>query len=94
FTLGNLLDIWGISLTPANFGPLQGTVGIYATPQTYWLCPSGPCYRPSNQYQAVDPSQWTSYQLYLHSVVWIVIGAQPDQPSSLPNIEWITGGGN
>ena len=94
FTLGNILDIWGVSLTPANFGPLNGTVGLYGT-SGYQACPStgGACYTGSNQYAAIPQGQWQSWPMYHMSVIWIVVGTQPTLPSDLPNIEWVAGGG-
>jgi hypothetical protein len=92
FTLGNLLDIWGISLTQNNFGPLVGPVTVYSTPQQVVLCGGGTaCYTPSSLYQQYNgnPAQ---INLYSHMAVWIVIGSpQPATPNALPNVEWING---
>jgi hypothetical protein len=95
FTLGDLLNVWGVSLSPTNFGPFSGQVGIYATAPQYGQCPPGPCYTGSNQYIAMtDSTQWTSIPLYHLTAIWIVVGQQPAQPSALPNIEWVNGGSN
>lgn len=91
FTFGNLLDIWGISISPANFGPFSGPVSIYATPQQQIPCGGGTaCYTPSSDYSLYtgDPTQ---IQLYSHMAIWIVIGTPPATPQALPNIEWYTG---
>lgn len=96
FTLADLLNVWGLSMTQSNFGPLVGPVSVYSTPDGYWQCNPGPCYRSSNQYQLVaDPGvQGQNVKLWMHSVIWIVVGTQPNRPASLPNIEWINGGGS
>jgi hypothetical protein len=35
WTLQTFFDIWGISISSTNFGPLKGPVQIYATPSNY-----------------------------------------------------------
>jgi hypothetical protein len=94
FTLGNFFDIWGISVSnsvPAaagNFGHYQGNIHVYTSALgKYDACTTSQCYTPSNQYTEYtgDPH---SIPLYSHTVIWIVIGAQPNRPASLPNIEW------
>jgi hypothetical protein len=91
FTLGNVLDVWGISISPNNFGHYTGPVGVYVSPQKYAPCGStssgGACYTPSNEYTQFTGDPRTIH-LYSHTVVWIVVGAQPPQPSALPNIQW------
>lgn len=90
FTFGNFLDIWGIQLTPMNFGPFNGPVQIYTSPLKYVGCPSGACYTGSNTYSLYtgDPAQMP---LYSHTVVWILVGAGNPTGSSLPNIQWVQG---
>jgi hypothetical protein len=91
FTFGNFLDIWGISLTPNNFGPFQGPVQIYTGPTGYQACTNqGACYSPSNQYTLYtgDPTQ---IQMYSHTVIWILVGMGNPTGASLPNIEWMAG---
>jgi hypothetical protein len=89
FTLGNVLDVWGISMSATNFGHFTGPVSVYTSPQKYTTC-GNPCYTPSNQYSLYtgDPR---AIQLFSHSVIWIVVGTQPDRPASLPNVEWFIG---
>lgn len=91
FTFGQLLDIWGISLTANNFGPFAGPVQIYTSPIKYVPCPgAGACYTPSNTYSLYtgDPTQ---IALYSHSVIWILVGSGNPTGSSLPNIQWVAG---
>lgn len=91
FTFGNFLDIWGIQLTPVNFGPFNGPVQIYTSPIKYVPCPgAGACYTGSNTYSLYtgDPTQ---IALYSHSVIWILVGTGNPTGSSLPNIQWVQG---
>lgn len=91
FTLGNVFDVWGISISPSNFGPFNGPVSIYTSPLQFVSCGSAnPCYTPSTAYSLYtgDP---TAIPLYSHTVVWIVVGTPPDRASSLPNVEWFLG---
>lgn len=90
FTFGNFLDVWGIQLTPVNFGPFSGAVQIYTSPLKYVACPSGACYTGSNTYSLYtgDPAQMP---LYSHTVVWILVGSGNPTGSSLPNIQWVQG---
>lgn len=89
FTLGNFLDIWGISTSANNFGPFNGPVSVYTSPLGKAnSCSTSQCYTPSNTY-----SQYTgdlrSIALYSHTVVWVVVGSpQPARPADLPNVEW------
>ena len=90
FTLGNVLDIWGISLTANNFGPYSGPVSVYTSPLKYNPCNStgNACYTPSNTYSLYTAGDPHGIPLYSHTVVWIVVGSQPARPADLPNIEW------
>lgn len=87
FTLGNFFDIWGISVTPASFGPFQGPVTIYTSPQQYEHNCNPNCYTGSSTYSLYtgDPSQ---IPLYSHEVVWILVGTGNPTGNQLPNIEW------
>jgi hypothetical protein len=88
FTLGNFLDIWGISSSPMNFGPFAGPVTVYTSPLQYAPCPSsGNCYTGSNLYSLYtgDPR---NIPLFSHTVVWILVGSGNPAGSSLPNIQW------
>lgn len=88
FTLGDFLDIWGISVSANNFGQYQGPVQVYTSPLQYAPCPStGNCYTGSNLYSLYtgDPH---AIPLYSHTVVWILVGSGNPTGSSLPNIEW------
>lgn len=103
YTLQTLLDIWGISLSDNNFGPLQGAVQIYTTPPGYdsynanGCGTSGtqlivPCYTKSSLYQynsghATDIAK--SITLQSHTTIWIVVGTP--LPSGLPSVNWEEG---
>lgn len=88
FTLGNVLDVWGISISANNFGPFQGPVQIWTSPQKFISCPPT-CEMPSNIYSLYtgDPTQMA---LYSHMVVWVLVGSGNPTGASLPNVEWYT----
>lgn len=90
FTLGQFLDIWGVSVNPGmtgNFGRFQGPMSVYTSPLQYAGCPHSGCKTLSTSYTQYtgDPH---NIPLYSHTVVWIVIGTPPASPASLPNIVW------
>jgi len=102
FTLQTFFDIWGISVTANNFGPLTGPVTVYTTPEgynSYAACGSSgnyvdvPCETYSTSYQISTLSQAESMPLYSHSTFWFVVGSQGayTTASSLPNINWVEG---
>lgn len=90
YTLGNFLDIWGISISPTNFGPFNGIVSIYTGPlNSSQQCTYGStsCETPSNSYTLYtgDPTQ---IPLYSHTIVWILVGTGNPTGASLPNLVW------
>ncbi len=87
FTFGNLLDIWGVSISANNFGPFNGPVTIYTTPLSGISQCGSPCYTPSNTYSLYtgDPR---AINLYSHTVIWILVGSGNPTGASLPNVEW------
>ncbi len=92
YTLGDFLAIWGIPVSPVNFGPLNGPVTVYTSGQFSRGHQCTPhCYVTSNTYTmyAGDPS---TIPLYSHEVVWVLVGAGNPTGSSLPNVlffdEW------
>jgi hypothetical protein len=88
FTLGNVLDVWGITISPNNFGPFTGPVTIYTSALgVFNPCSGSPCYTGSNTYRLYvgDPR---SMPLNSHTVVWILVGSGNPTGSSLPNIQW------
>jgi hypothetical protein len=88
FTLGNFLDVWGISISANNFGPFQGPVTIYTSPPgAFNPCETSTCYTGSNTY-ALYTGDPTQIALNSHTVVWILVGSGNPTGSSLPNIEW------
>jgi hypothetical protein len=98
YTLKTLFDIWGISVTASNFGPLQGPVTVYTTPlgyNSYSACGNSgnevvvPCETLSSAYQLSTLSQAESMPLYSHSTFWFVIGNLP--AGGLPSIAWDEG---
>lgn len=90
FTLGNYFDIWGIAVTPTSFGPFQGPVTVYTSPQEYTHnCDptTNECFTYSSTYALYtgDPS---AIPLYSHEVVWILVGTGNPTGNQLPNVRW------
>lgn len=94
FTVGNLLDIWGVSVTANSFGTLNGPVTVYTSGQFA----RGPCSGApgSCEVGSTNYTQWTGdptgrdIPLYSHEVIWYVIGSGPagGTPSHLPGINF------
>lgn len=84
-TLGNLLDVWGLTVNANQFGQFSGPVRIYT---------SGPVFRGGGG-AALDVP-WTTYTLYTgdphnipiysHEVIFVLVG--PTFPTSLPNVHF------
>ena len=96
FNFGQLLDIWGISISSNNFGPFNGPVQIYTSPLQFVPCSGGnACYTGSNTYSLYpwDGTQASlqNLALYSHVVIWIVVGNGNPTGSALPNIQWVLG---
>jgi len=99
WTLQTFLDIWGISISGNNFGPLKGPVQIYTTPpgyNSYSACPGGrvvatPCYTQNTSYQATTLPSALEMPLYSHSTFWILVGDTVPTPKNLPTINWVEG---
>ncbi|MBV9271338.1 MAG: hypothetical protein JO165_09595 [Candidatus Eremiobacteraeota bacterium] len=83
FTLGTLLDVWGISISSSNFGPYIGPVQVYTakvplktlTASNYTL------------YTGADP---TSIAVYSHMAIWIEVGPTFVSPPNIPAIKFYT----
>jgi hypothetical protein len=102
WTLQNFLDIWGISVGPSNFGPLQGSVQVYTTPpgyNAYSACPSNspivntPCETSNTSYLATTVSKALGMPLYSHTTFWFVVGTPGPYTAAntLPSINWVEG---
>ncbi len=84
FTLGNLFDIWGITVNQNQFGPFAGSVRVFT---------SGQLYRHSSKSSTVPESTLTRWNadpntipLWSHEVIWFLVG--PTYPTSLPSVEF------
>lgn len=95
FTVGNLLDIWGVDVTASQFGPFNGLVSVYTSGQTYrggcagvqatpWQCQVG-----DGEY-----TQWSgdphNIPLYSHEVVWFEVGTNNPDAQHLPGVSFAT----
>lgn len=89
FTLGNLLDIWGLQVTATQFGPLPGAITIYTSLNAAAIpCTGGAsCEVTNSQYQL-----WTddphNVPLYSHEVIWIEVGTGNPDRAHLPNVSF------
>jgi hypothetical protein len=97
YTLKNILDVWGVQLTPFGLGSMQGTVTAYTSGQVYrggGNC-SGSTPPPGTPIgNGTTPestlTQWTgdpnTIPIYSHEVIWLFIGV--GNPTALPNIDF------
>jgi hypothetical protein len=83
FTLGNLLDVWGMPISPSHFGPYSGTVRVF-----YATTPLTDIY--SGTYHLYTGTAPKNIQLYSHEAIWIQIGANYVPASRLPKIRFYT----
>lgn len=84
YNFGNFLDVWGLSISSNNFGPLNGPVQIYTQASTPPYCTSA-CTVPATTLSLYtgDPR---AIPLYSHTVVWILVGSNVPSPANLPDI--------
>lgn len=95
WTTGNLFDIWGLQVSPTQFGPFMGPVTVYTSGQQYrggcsstastpWQCEVG-----DSEY-----TQWTGdprgIPIYSHEVIWYEVGTGNPDASHLPGVSFPT----
>jgi hypothetical protein len=82
YTLGNVLDVWGQTITANSFGPFSGPVHIFYARTTLGNLNSGTYYQYSGAPRAIT--------LYSHEAVWIEVGSTYVPGSRLPKIRFYT----
>ena len=89
YTLGDFLAVWGITISPANFGPLNGLVTVYTSGQFARGGPGTHGEIGSNNYSLYvgDPN---AIGMYSHEVIWVLVGTGNPTGSSLPNVNFFT----
>ncbi len=82
YTLGNLMDVWGETLSTSGFGPFSGTVRLF-----YDKVPL----------KAASASSYTEYAgnfnalpLYSHEAIWIEVGPTYVLPPNIPAVDFYT----
>jgi hypothetical protein len=84
FTLQNVLDVWGITAGPNNFGPFTGPVRVFTSGQVYRGNTSNHTTSATDlTYYGNNPS---SIPLYSHEVIFVEVG--PTYPTTLPNVDF------
>jgi hypothetical protein len=92
FTINQLFDIWGIQVSPFQFGPFNGPVTVFTSGQFSRAVPSScrtaECYEVgSNMY-----TQWTGdptqVPLYSHEVIWFLVGSGNPDVKHLPGVSF------
>jgi hypothetical protein len=82
-TLGNFIDVWGITVNANQFGPFKGPVRIYT---------SGPQFRGGGGANLITQASTLklytgdphNIQIYSHEVIFVEVG--PTFLTSLPNV--------
>jgi len=82
YTVGNLLDIWGVHETAGGFGPFSGTVQVFVG--------NVPLKQTLVKKYALVKRSLDSIKLRSHEVVWIVVGKHPIHASRLPSVTFYT----
>ncbi len=83
YTLGNLLDVWGVPIASTRFGPFTGTVRVF-----YATTPLRDLY--SGTYYQYTGSVPKGIKLYSHEAIWIQVGTTYVPASQLPKIRFYT----
>ena len=86
FTLKDVFDIWGITVSSSQVGAFSGPVKVYTSGQVYRGNQNGGLV-PASTY-----TQWTldpnAIPLYSHEVIFLLVG--PTYPAQLPNVAFYT----
>ncbi len=84
YTLKNLFDEWGITVSANQFGPFSGPVRVFTSGQVYRGNDTGTNFTT----EASDLTYWgsdaTTVPIYSHEVIDVEVG--PTWPTALPNV--------
>jgi hypothetical protein len=80
YTLQNVLDVWGITASPTNFGQFTGPIRVFTSGQTY-MGETTTIPATSLTYWGNNPA---TVPLYSHEVIYVEVG--PTWPTTLPNV--------
>ncbi|HTU70022.1 MAG TPA: hypothetical protein VMF11_06840 [Candidatus Baltobacteraceae bacterium] len=97
FQTQDLFNIWGITVSPTQFGQFAGPVTVYTSGQVYrggddcsGTYPPAGTVTGNGTTPASDLSLWTgdpnAIPLYSHEVIWFFVGS--GNPTSLPNVSF------
>jgi uncharacterized protein YdeI (BOF family) len=82
YTLGNVLDVWGITVTAGNVGPFNGKVRAFVATV------------PLKTLTAQNYTEYTgnpnAIQLYSHEAIWLEVGPTFVVPPNLPPVTFYT----
>jgi hypothetical protein len=92
FNIGQYLDIWGVRVSPTQFGPFMGPVTVYTSGQfsrAASTCVNKPvaCEVGSNMYTLWNGSP-TNIPLYSHEVIWYEVGSGNPDARHLPGVSF------
>ncbi|MBV8490240.1 MAG: hypothetical protein JO199_06905 [Candidatus Eremiobacteraeota bacterium] len=82
YTLGNVLDVWGESVSATSFGPFSGQVRVF-----YDKLPLKAMTANTYTEYAGNP---TALPLYSHEAIWIEVGPAFVLPPNIPAVEFYT----
>jgi hypothetical protein len=82
YTLGTMLDVWGMPVGPNGIGPFPGTVRAFVDHVPL----KGPTANSYTEYTG-DPN---AIPLYSHEAIWLEIGPTYVLPPNIPAVEYYT----
>lgn len=82
YTLGTMLDVWGVSVGPNGIGPFSGTVRAFVD-----RVPLKAATANSYTEYAGDPN---AIPLYSHEAIWLEIGPAYVLPPNIPAVDFYT----
>jgi hypothetical protein len=83
FTLGNVMDVWGMPLSSTQFGPWSGVVRIFTGQAATGS-------ETVNSYTEYTAGNFASIPLYSRTAVWIEVNPPYTEASQLPPVTFYT----
>lgn len=83
YTLGTLLDVWGMTLSSSGFGPYSGTTRVYTAKVPLKTL-------TASNYTLYTGTTPRAISVYSHMAIWIEVGPTFVAPPNIPAVKFFT----